>query len=186
MNSNQSLDKIPSAAELAQRIRNVSNDLLGIAHDLVAALDAKPELAQELEDAGVNRELVSRLERLGRGQIHPRLVFSTTPGAEKLLTVPLSEQARVLDAGVEVMEDDETTTRNIPIHELSPEQARQVFHRGQVRSLAEQRTYLRARKKKRGVAAPTEDFRVCSDHVITSRPGKWPKKLILQWLMEMN
>lgn len=186
MNSNQNLAKIPTAAELAQRIKTVSNDLLSIAHDLVAALDAKPQLADELEEAGVNRELIRRLERLGRGQIHPRLVFSTTPGAEKLLTVPLSEQSRALESGVEVMEDDEATTRNIPIHELTPEQARQVFHRGQIRSLAEQRTYLRDRKKKRGIAAPCEDFRVCSDHVITSRPGKWPKKLILQWLMEMN
>lgn len=175
-----------SATELAERIRNVSNDLLGIAHDLVMALDAKPELMDELDAAGVNRELVNRLERLGRGQIHPRLVFSTTPGAEKLLSVPLSEQSRALDNGIEVMEDDETTSRWIPVNEMTPAQARQVFHRGQIRSLAEQRTWLRSQKKKRGVAAPAEDYRICSDHVITSRPGKWPKKLILQWLMEMN
>lgn len=186
MTSNQSLDKIPSAAQLAERIRAVSNDLLGIAHDLVAALDAKPELADELLEQGVNRELIRRLERLGRGQIHPKLVFATTPGAQKLLTVTLSEQTRALEEGVEVMEDDETASRNIPIADLTPEQARQVFTHGRIRALAEQRTWLRANKKKCPVAAPDEGYRVCSDHIVTNKPGKWPKKLILQWLMEMS
>jgi len=171
---------------LAQRIKNVSNDLLGIAHDLVLALDAKPELADELEEVGVNRELIRRLERLGRGQIHPQLVFSTTPGAEKLLTVPLSEQSRALESGLEIMDDDETTSRNIPINELSSAQAQQAISRGRIRTLAEQRTWIRDKKKKVSPVSAKEDFRICSDHVITTRPGKWPKRLILQWLMEMS
>ena len=186
MNSNQNLSKIVSAPEIAERIRNVSNDLLGIAHDLVAALDARPELSDELIEQGVNRELIRRLERLGRGQIHPKLVFATTPGAQKLLTVPLSEQTRALDEGVECLDDDETSSRKIATADMTQEQARLVFTHGRIRSLAEQRTWMRANKKRQTISTPDEGYRVCSDHVITTKPGRWPKKLILQWLMEMN
>ena len=187
MNTKNTLAQIPSAAEFAERIRKVSDDLLDIARDLVVALDAKPELMDELIAAGVNRELVNRLERLGRGQIHPRLVFSTTVGAVKLLALPLSAQTRALDNGIEVMEDDESTQRIIPVNEMTPAQARQAFNRGHIRSLQEQRTWLRAQKKKRGATAPTSaDYRIYSDHVATYRPGRWPKKLLLQWLSEMK
>ena len=182
MNSNHKLVKMPSAAELAGRIKNVGQDLLGIAADLVVALDEKPELANELIEHGVNRELIRRLEGLGRGSIHPELVFSTSPGAIRLLKLPLSEQQQALNQGTEVLDDDETTTRIIPVSELTREQAKQAIGK----SLTEQRTTIRKRKSKLAPVNGTEDYRIAKDHVITSRPGKWPKRLILQWLSEMG
>lgn len=180
----QLLSKIPSAAEFAERFRNIKNDFLAYARDLAAALDVNPRLADELQQQGIDRGIVRRLERLGRGQIHPSLLFSTTPGGMKLLSVPLSEQTLALENGVEVLDTDENTTRNIPIHELNHTQAVQVLAGGRIRTIAEQRTWLRDHKP-----LPTErdsDFRVHRDYVVTARPGKWTKALILQWLGQMS
>jgi hypothetical protein len=179
-----SLVKIPSAQEIAERIRNIGTDLLGIAHDLVAALDAHPERFTELVEAGVNRELISRLEKLGRNQIHPALVFNTSTGGQRLLALPLSLQTDALAKGVEVLEAD-GTTRHISVNELTPAQARQVFNRGSLRTLAEQRTFLNTVAAK---AKPTDSditYRVYSDHVVVLKPGKFTKALIIQWLAEM-
>ena len=177
--------KIPSAQEIAARIRNIGTSLLEVAHDLVAAIDARPELVKELADAGVNRELLNRLEKLGRGQIHPSLVFNTTSGGTKLLALPLSEQTHVLENGVEILDADETSTRLIPVNELTGEQSRQVFQSGKMRTLAEQRTWLRDRKNKLKPVDADATYRVFSDHVVVLKPGKFTKKLLLQWLTEM-
>lgn len=186
MTSNKSLGKPASAKEIAERISKISHDLLEVAEDLVTALDERPALAEELAGQGVNRELIRRLERLGRGQIHPRLVFATAPGALRLLTVPLSEQTQALELGIEVMDDDEEGVRKLPISDMSPKQARLAIGGGRIRSLAEQRTAIREEKKKVVHVERDVDYRVHRDHVATSKPGKWSKALIIQWLAEMG
>jgi hypothetical protein len=186
MPSAQSLTKIDSAATFADRIRKIGDDLIHVARDIAAALDVNPRLADELQALGINRGVVRRLERLGRGQIHPSLVFSTTPGGERLLSVPLSEQSLALQDGIEVLDPDEQSTRNIPVHELTAGQARQAITNGRIRTIAEQRTWIRDRKAIGAAALARTDYRIGKDFVVTTKPGKWSKQLILQWLTEMN
>jgi hypothetical protein len=184
--SNNELSKIHSAQELCDRISRITEDVLGVARDLAAALDLRPELMNEMCQLGADRGVLRRLERLGRGQIHSRLVFADFPGVRKLMDVPLSEQTIALDKGVEVLDADEATTRNIPVEQLSREQTQQVFGDGEIRTIAQQRTWLR---KKKAAIAPIErdtDYRVFKDRVVTSSPGTWTKQLILQWLTEMG
>jgi len=187
-NMHNTLTKIPSAKDFAERITNIGANLLGLAHDLVAAIDTRPELVEELVEAGVNRELVNRLERLGRGQIHPQLVFNTSPGGKRLITLPLSEQNAVLNhGGVEILEPDEKSIRTIPLNELTAQQAGQAFHGGQRRSLAEQRSWLQVRKAKQLPPVDcTTGYKVTRDRVFITKPGGYSKKLILQWLTEMS
>lgn len=157
-----------------------------LSRDVVQALDHNPELPQEMEKLGIARRTLRRFELLGRGQIHESLVFSTSPGGIKLITVPLSEQSAAITNGVEVLDEDETATRNIPVHELTSGQASQVIGGGRIRTLAEQRTWLRKQKSKLKPVEKDVDYRVSRDHVTTHRPGTWSKQLVLQWLVEMN
>lgn len=180
------LNKISTAPQLADRIRKIGDDLLEVSRDLANALDFNPKLADELQEHGIDRGVIRRLERFGRGQIHESLVFSTTPGGIKLITVPLSEQVSVITNGVKVLDDDEIENRNIPVHELSNRQASQVFAGGKIRTLTEQRTWLRKQKRKMAPVQKDVDYKVGRDFVSTTRPGKWSKQLILSWLVEMN
>lgn len=160
--------------------------MLSLATDLVATLNVKPQFAQELVESGVNRELIARLEKLGRGQLNPKLIFATNPGARKLVGLPRSDQDRALADGIEVMEDDEKTTRVLPVESLTTDQARKVFNKGRIRSLAEQRTYIIDQRKKAGFVVSDREYRVTREYVITRVPGKWSKQLIIQWLAEMG
>lgn len=132
----------PSAVEMAERIRKVGEDLLSIAHDIAEAVDHNSAYVDELVAEGIDRNLIFRLERFGRGQIHRSLVFSTSKGAERALRIPLSEQEKAIKEGVPVLEPDGEGSRLIPLHELTAKQAKQVFALHTMRTLAEQRTYL--------------------------------------------
>jgi hypothetical protein len=179
----EELTVIPSAAELAERIRNIGNGLLSVAADLVRAVDVRPETMDELIDSGVNRDLLRRLEKLGRGQISPRLVFAY--GHEKnLLALPLSSQERILDDGVEVLSPG-GDHRHIPVGQLSPAQCKQVFGPQGVRTLAEQRTWIDEQRAK--TAAPIEvDYQIHKDSVTILRPAKISRQLLVSWLAQMN
>lgn len=181
-----SLSKIPAAQDFIDRIQAIGDNLLEVARDLAAAIDLDPGLPNEIQTLGMDRDIIRRFERLGRGQIHQSLVFTTTPGGSRLITVPLSEQTLAISGGVEVLDSDEETIRNIPVHELASSQASQVIARGHIRTIAEQRTWIRAKKKNSLPVDLTKDFRVGKDHVAILSPGKFSKQLILQWLTEMN
>lgn len=181
-----SLTKVPTAKELLSKYQQLGANLIEFARELVGAIDAIPERKQELVEAGFAPAALDRLERLGRGSILPQLVFATTPGAEKVLKLSLSDQRQALEHGIEVMDEDEETTRNIPLHDLTRPQAKQVFGPDGIRSLAQQRTLIRDRKAKLLPVAPKDSYRVTKDFVVTSAPGKWPRSLILQWLAEMG
>jgi hypothetical protein len=182
--SSNTLSVIPSAAELARRIGNIATDVLSIAADLVAAVDVNPRILDEMVDLGINRELLRRLEKLGRGQISPRLVFSTTTGERRLHCLPLSEQEHLLDQGVEVL-GAEGDHRRIPVAQLSPAQCKQVFGAHGVRTLAEQRTWIEEHKPQ-PVAVLDRDYSVNKDSVTILRPVKISRQLLISILAQMN
>ena len=111
-------------------------------------------------------------------------MLATSPGAIRLgLCVP-SEQNLLLETGAEVLTEG-NDSRMIPIHELTPEQAQQVFVHGHVRTLAEQRSWL-AKSAKKAPADFVGGYSVHKDFVVIKEPMRIPKKLILQFLVEMS
>jgi hypothetical protein len=178
------LKKTFTPEEFAERIRNITNDLLGVAADLVKALHSRPKLAREIAALGINPLLVVRLEKLGRKQLHPDLVLATSPGAVRLGVCVPSEQDLLLENGAEVLTAD-NDSRLIPIHELTADQAKQVFVNGHVRTLAEQRSWL-ANSAKKAPADFAGGYSVHKDFVVIKEPMRLPKKLVLQFLVEMS
>jgi len=179
-----SLKKIFTPAEFAQRIRNITTDLLGVAADLVESLPSRPNLAREITALGINPKLLERLEKLGLKQLHPDLVLATSPGAIKLGDCVPSEQALLLKNGAEVLEGDDT--RNIPINEMTAAQANQYFVNGHTRTLAQQRSWLINKSKKTAPPDSSVNYSIHRDWVVVKKPGRFSKKLILQWLTEMS
>ena len=158
---------------------------MAYAKSIALAFDARPELAAEMADMGMNRELIRRLELLGRKQIDERLLFETSCGGRKLIGLSITEQGQALSNGIEVLDMDEENTRNIPVRDLTPKQVTQVFHGANIRSIAEQRTFIRELKRNNAPIVH-EDYRVQKDKVTTYRAGVWTKKMVLQWLTEMG
>lgn len=70
---------------------------------------------------GVSDEFLDLIENVGRGRIHPRLMFMPGPGPERLQRAPMKEQERILNAGVEVarLVGDEFKKEVKPLAELT-------------------------------------------------------------------
>lgn len=141
-----------TAQTFAQKLANISTMLAELAHEYAQALDVRPELRAELIEAGHPAELIDRIERFGRGQIHERIVLNSARWARRVMLLPLSAQTDLIENGVEVLDVNETDHRMIQLDSLSAKQVQQVFTaNGSVRTLAEQRTYLREQRAKQPV-----------------------------------
>ena len=85
--------------------------------------------------------------RIGRKQLHPYLVIDTSPGAQKLASLPYESQVEMYDAPVTlvVRTKDGIHERRKRISELSSKEVATVFDGQRVRTTAEQATFLRTR-----------------------------------------
>jgi hypothetical protein len=182
----KNLSRVPSIEEIVEAFRSAGVTLFAACELYVRRLDADPSTREELIKAGFAQKFLHRVEKAGRNKCSPTLALAVYPAADRIIDLPRSEQEEVCRTGIEVMDPDETTSRLIPVESLTSAQARQVFSRGHIRDLAEQRTYLRAIKARMISANPIADFKVTRDFVITTKPGKWSRNLILQWLQEMK
>ena len=187
MNSNSNsndLTILPTPGQLAERFRNLAEDYIELASDLVRCLDSSPDYRKKLIGAGIANDIIDRFARLGRGLLHRELAFTTSHGGMKLIGCDLSIQTEALADGVEVLDPDETTIRRIPIHDLTAAQAALVFYRKSIRSIAQQRTKLREDKAKLRVE-PLNGERVFKDGV-QFMGVRIPRSVILRWVEEMG
>jgi hypothetical protein len=182
--------EVVDARSIYQRIQQIAEDLLGVARDYVEALDRSPGVRMELEKLGVAKELLRRLERVGRGSIAPALVFCAGMAAQRVMSLPLSEQEEILRQGVEVLSLDGLDHRRIPLEELSPDQVRQVFSEEGVRSLSQQRTYLENEREAQRVVEPIQQvdvvYKIRGKRVIFTRPCEMTARQLAMILAEVE
>lgn len=74
---------------------------------------------------GIPDAMWNRLESVGRGQMHHRLLFATYPAAGYIARLPLDEQTQALDMGVELRAGD--VVRVIPAEKMTKNECRMVF-----------------------------------------------------------
>lgn len=96
-----------------------------------------------------NHELITpavlgEFERVGRHQVLPKLLAARFPAAGSVKRLPLSEQQRVMDEGVEVVVIRGKTADQIKVNvrDLTSTQSKQVFRDTEVRSVGAQRAWL--------------------------------------------
>ena len=123
------------AGEIVVRI--LEDDKDGI-HVLTQAL---PELSEDI---------FYTLERLGKRQLHPRLLVTDNPGMKRLQSLSYAQQCRLLEEPVDVLikNKDRIDTLKVRVENLTPAQCRQVFAPHSLRDLASQRAYLEAEERK--------------------------------------
>lgn len=123
-------------------------------------------------------DFLGNLEALGRGTLHPDLLYLKGPGPNKARLLPYSEQVRVLSQLVEVVVDTPAGTDIllVDIRAMSPKQAQQVFADGHMRTRGEQQAWRMARKAEEPPALPPameEPFyRVVRGEIHITRPVK--------------
>lgn len=94
---------------------------------------------------GIPSPSVKSMLAVGRGKLMPQLLTGSTPGERALAHCDVAIQKLYLDEPVPVMAPTNFAEhRLIRVSELTADQARQVFDRGTLRTLAQQRSYLEA------------------------------------------
>ena len=118
---------------------------------LVEMIDRDAEVKRRIMDAypEISGDMLDVFERIGRRQLYYRLCLLDGPGVKALMRCPFSDQVRYFKEPLALLlaqgknPDD---SLNVQVQFMSPKQARQVFGRNHVRSLAEQRAWIESQK----------------------------------------
>ena len=126
---NQGMESISQAAEM-----------------LVGILDTNPYAYEAIQKKcpALTTPLLQRLERVGRKQLAPGLFLTMNHAAGELSKLPLSVQERVLAEGVPMLieKNGEIDAVIVNPKDMTPQQSKQIFTCGRIRTEAEQRLYL--------------------------------------------
>lgn len=117
---------------------------------LVKMLEAGQHLPEISAASGIPADVLAQIERIGRGQLNPELLLADYPAVPSIMRLSASEQSRLLVEMIEVMviKDGKADTLLVNAKNLTREQVFQVFAKGHVRTLAEQRAWLESRSLK--------------------------------------
>lgn len=109
-----------------QGIIGSMEDVLSFCRRFVVCLDQDAQKTRAiLQERGVAEGFMDLWENVGRGRVHPKLMFNASPGAERLQMAPYSEQDRLLTTGVQVARliHDEVKIVVVPVSQLSKAEA---------------------------------------------------------------
>lgn len=146
-------------------------------------LKVYPELRKKLIDRGYSSPFLNRIERVGAGVILPELLLESGSQYRALESLPPAEQREVYDSGVDVLQIDGKEPRRIPIEALTPQQVRQVFSNGRIRSLAEQRSWLQEHQARTRTPVDS-DVRIFKDKVVVNG-FVIHRQTLLDWIRQM-
>lgn len=111
----------------------------------VTAIDSDPD-AKEMFLSGFADVIPSSawagFEAVGRKQMHPKLLFGAGNNRGYLKHLPFSDQEKIMDGHKYDLLISGGDSVRVDPREISKDQARQLFGRGHVRTLSEQRSYL--------------------------------------------
>jgi hypothetical protein len=110
--------------------------------------DGVYKLADIRKLTGLDLDILRQLERVGRKQIIAELLLSTCEATEELMKLPYSEQKRLYNGTVDVLERKEgKVSKRVKVRDLTREQVLMVFDNGSVRDLVGQRTYIDGKRR---------------------------------------
>ena len=144
---------------------------------LVSMLDEGHTLDRIAESAGISKDILSRFEAIGRNNLYPKLLASTSPGARALMGCGYSEQKQFCHEPIEllVVKGEAHDVLKVDVDALTSDQCKQAFGRGHVRSMAEQRAYMesKAEEDRNRAVAMVEDAAgyVLKNHRVTFKKG---------------
>ncbi len=131
--------------ELRNLLADAANSIMSAATLLCGWLDNKDTSISKLVAAkAFTRDLLTSLEKVGRGQLRADLLLANSPGHRALKKTPLSVQNMYMTDPIEVVviRDGKFDKLSVVIENLSKHQVRQVFDKGTIRDEGGQRAYL--------------------------------------------
>lgn len=179
--------------QLKSFFKLIHQHLVDAARLIHAMVQKDPQAMDKIREAipGVPPGFLNKLLRVGEGSLNPRLVMNGAPAYARLSLMPVTVQDRVLkDDAVEMaVNADSSASIRVPLTELTSEQIALVFCGNGVRSVDEQRAYLKrqevtsAKPVSRAEAFP---WVVKKDEVTILRPVTLKHKDIMRILEELN
>ena len=122
--------KVPSVQEFAAALQRGESAIREAAAILCQMVDADPKAYQKIhKETGIHWNVLGNLERVGRGAMHYKLLFDTSPAARHISALPASQQNDIYEKGVQVVsvQGGKTVVESKKPHELTPQQVRVLF-----------------------------------------------------------
>ncbi len=137
----------PNVQQFIIALKRVADEVENVAKMLVAMVDANPKIYDEIvkADPRISHNLLGNLERVGRGQTYGALLFDSSPGARKLLALPISQQKELYEKPVSIVRwaNGKSIVEQKSIQQLSRQEANLLIDDGdRVRSIEEQIKYV--------------------------------------------
>lgn len=154
------------------------------------AMDADPDFAEKVseEHPEISQEMVHAFDRIGRKELHPRLLLSDKPGPRRLRRLPFRLQERHITEPVSVLVQTSKgwETLKMSIHNLTPSQASQVFDADSIRDEAAQRAWIQDRAAiEKVIEQHNEPYRITGGKLVIMEPCQFTPKQIAQILAQM-
>jgi len=132
--------------------RQVKESLFKVAELYVEAckmyvniLSTEPTIKDAMQEEGFTAIELKKMEHIGRGLMHQKLLFASGRQYQALARCPLSDQEKCFNNPIPVLCANGDVL-NVSIENLTKEQVDQVFSNGTVRSIAGQKNYLESLK----------------------------------------
>lgn len=119
---------------------------------LVALVETNPNVYSEIisRNSFITFDMLLAFERMGRKQIYPPLLMDNSHGAKRLLELPYEMQERYAKEPIEIVAGDtpDAPTQKKYLKELSAYEAAVFFNGAGVRTLEQQREFVKEHKPK--------------------------------------
>lgn len=152
-------------------------------------VDVDPEFPDKIHDAHpeISVDFVLAFDRIGRRLLHPDLLMDDSPGTCRLRELPFDVQAKHLTKPVQllVVNGNKYDELSVDVRNLTAAQARQVFSKSGVRSIAAQRAWLEDKNAKQSVPSD-EPYRIVGRKLIVMEPTSFSPKQLAQFLANME
>lgn len=157
---------------------------------VASAVDKDPDWVANVNKAHpeISEDTIWAFDRIGRNQLHPKLLMSNCPGAKRLRRLPYASQQKYADEPVELLvrNGGNWDTLNVSIYNLTPDQSKQVFGTDGVRTVPAQRAYIESENAATPPIQFDEPFRVSGRTLVVVEPCKLTAKQLANILAQME
>jgi len=154
----------------------------------VNAIDLDKKAKQAFKEAmpKINNCAWSRIESVGRNQMHYLLLVDSSPAASKLRKLPYSEQQKVIEVGCEVLTDTGDKLK-VKSENLTVDMVKQVFANDHVRDIGAQRAFRESKKIANKIKSETPQsiYKVNGAKLEVYTPCTFTRQQLLNILQDM-
>ena len=180
-----------SATAFVQLLEAGVSKIQEAAHMLKRLVDSDPGAIEQIREINpaISPNVLTKLLLVAEGHLMPQLLLNSAPAFKRLQSLPFTIQQQALKRGaVDLVTDaDSGETLRVRLTDLEPKHIAQVFDGSGIRSVDEQRAYLK-RTVVRVRKATDDDYPwlVKKDRVVVHRPCELTKKDVLRILEEIS